>query len=216
MLCSLLSSPSLTSVSVLFRLQAPKGICWDLMTQKGMRSSLELFCVLELFFSQSWWLPVQSSFDIFNCIVHAQEHHGKCVRVTSSNREESIDVTLSALHIGGPSQPHERPQLCQNDSTDSNDDERNLVSFVDIMNAAEDAATQFEGDRRSLNWWPEPWFSDESSETEYSSAIELSNGTSSPQFEEDCESSGSTRIYTREVILLTENSDEDDEVDIIE
>ena len=90
------------------------------------------------------------------------------------------------------------------------------MSFVDIMNAAEDATSQFEGNRHSGNWWPGPWFSDESFETEYSSATELSNTTSSPQFEEDCDSSGSTTVYTREVILLTENSDEDDEVNIIE
>ena len=68
------------------------------------------------------------------------------------------------------------------------------MSFVDIMNAAEDAATEFEGDRPSLNWWPGPWFSDESSETEYSFATELCNGTSNLQFEEDCESCGSTRV----------------------
>ena len=89
------------------------------------------------------------------------------------------------------------------------------MSFVDIMNAAEDAAIQFEGDRHSLNWWPGPWFLDESTETEYSSATELSNDTSSPQFEEDCESSRSTRVYTRDVIILTKTSDEDEEVDII-
>ena len=90
------------------------------------------------------------------------------------------------------------------------------MSFVDIMNAAEDAASHFEGDRHSGNFWPGPWFSDESSETEYSSATELSNATSSPQFEEDCDSSGSTRVYTREVILLRENSNEGDKVDIID
>ena len=116
--------------------------------------------------------------------------------MTSPNREESIDQTLPALQMGGPSQPQQWPQLGQDLSTDSSDDERNLVSFVDIMNAAEDVATQFEGDRRSLNRWSGPWFSDESSEMEYSSATELSNGTSSPQFEEDYESNGSTRVYT--------------------
>ena len=168
------------------------------------------------YFSHSWWPPVQSSFGILNCIVQAGQRHGKRVRMTSPNKEESIDETLPALHIGGPSQPHERLHLHQNNNTDSSDDERNLVSFVDIMNAVKDAASQFEGDRHSLNWWPGPWFSDESSETEYSSATKISNGTSSPQFGEDCESSGSTIVYTREVILLTENSDEDDEVDIIE
>ena len=60
-----------------------------------------------------------------------------------------------------------------------------------------------------------PWFSDESSETEYSSATEVSNSISSPQFEEDCESCDSIRVYTREIILLTETSDENEDVDII-
>ena len=135
--------------------------------------------------------------------------------MTSPNREESIDETLLALHMGRPSQPHQWPQLGQDGSIDSSDDERNLVSFIDIMNAAEDAATQFEGDRHSLNWWLGPWFSDESFETKYSSATELSNGTSNPQFEEDCESSGRTRVYTWEVIVLTKTSNENEEVDII-
>ena len=89
------------------------------------------------------------------------------------------------------------------------------MSFVDIINAAEDATTQFEGDRHSLNRWPGPLFLDESSDIEYSSATELSNGTSSPQFEEDCESTGSTRVYTQEVIVFTTNLDEDEEVDIL-
>ena len=89
------------------------------------------------------------------------------------------------------------------------------MSFVDIMNVAEDAASQFERDRCSLNWWPGPWFSDESSEMEYSSATEVSYGTSSPQFEEDGESCGSITVYTREIIVLTETSDEDEDVDII-
>ena len=90
-----------------------------------------------------------------------------------------------------------------------------MVSFVDIMNVAEDAGSEFEGGRSSLKRWPGLWFSDESSDTEYSSATEVSNGTSSPQFEEDCESCGSIRVYTREIIVLTKTSDEDEDVDII-
>ena len=89
------------------------------------------------------------------------------------------------------------------------------MSFANIMNVAEDAATQFERDRRSLNRWPGPLFSDESSDTEYSSASELSNGSSSPQFKEDCESTGSSRVYTQEVVIFTANSNEDKEVDIL-
>ena len=84
------------------------------------------------------------------------------------------------------------------------------------MNGAEDAVSHVEEDRHSGNFFPGPWFSDESSETKYSSTTELSNATSSPQFEEDCDSSGSTRVYTREVILLRENSNEGDKVDIID
>ena len=83
------------------------------------------------------------------------------------------------------------------------------------MNAAEDARSHLEGDESSLNQWPVPWFSDESSETEYSSATEVSNSISSPQFKEDCVSCDSIRVYTREIILLTETLDENEDVDII-
>ena len=77
---------------------------------------------------------------LFIFIFQGEERQGKRVRVTSPNREESIDETLPALHMDGPSQPHQWPQLGQDQSTNSSNDERNLVSFVDIMNAAEDAA----------------------------------------------------------------------------
>ena len=89
------------------------------------------------------------------------------------------------------------------------------MSFADIMNATEDPANQFEGDKHSLNRWPGPAFLDESSDTEYSSAIELSNGSSSPQFKEDCKSTGNSRVFIQEVIVFTANSDEDEEVDIL-
>ena len=137
------------------------------------------------------------------------------MRVTSPYREESMDEAFPTLQIGGTSQPHQWPQPGQEQSTDSTNDERKMVSFVDIMNAAEDAGSEFEGGRSSLKRWPGLWFSDESSDTEYSSATEVSNGTSSPQFEEDCESCGSIRVYTREIIVLTKTSDEDEDVDII-
>ena len=137
------------------------------------------------------------------------------MKVTSPNREASVDQTLPPLQMGGPSQPQQWPQLGQDLSTDSNDDKRNLVSFIDIMNAAEDVVTQIEGGWISLNCWAGPPFSNESLDTEYSSATKLSNGTSSPQFEEDCHSTGSSRVYTQEVIVFTKNSDEDEEVDIL-
>ena len=87
------------------------------------------------------------------------------------------------------------------------------MSFADIMNAAEDAANQFEGDKHSLSRWPGPSFSAESFDMEYSFAIKLSNDSSSPQLEEDCKSTGSSRVYTQEVIVFSVNSDEDEEVD---
>ena len=90
------------------------------------------------------------------------------------------------------------------------------MSFAAIMNAAEDVATEFEGERRCLNRWPRPSFSDDSSDMEYSSATELSNASSSPQFEEDCDCTGGSRVYTQEVIMFTKNSDEDEEVDILD
>ena len=137
------------------------------------------------------------------------------MRVTSPYREESMDEAFPMLQIGETSQPHQWPQPGQKQSTDSTDDKKKMVNFVDIMNAAEDAGSEFEGGRSSLKRWPGLWFSDESSNTEYSSATEVSNGTSSPQFEEDCESCGSIRVYTREIIVLTKTLDEDEDVDII-
>ena len=76
------------------------------------------------------------------------------------------------------------------------------MSFANIMNVTEDAATEFEGDKRCLNRWPGPLFSDDSSNTEYSSTIKLSNASFSPQFEEDCECTGGSRVYTQEVIVF--------------
>ena len=90
------------------------------------------------------------------------------------------------------------------------------MSFVAIMNVAENTTTEFEGDTRCLNHWLGPSFSNDSSDTEYSSAIELSNASSSPQFEEDCKCTGSSRVYTQEVIVFTKSADEDEEVDILD
>ena len=157
----------------------------------------------------------KSSFRIFKSTVQGEDRQGKRVRMSSPGREESVDDTFSELHLGGPSQPHQWPQPGQEHSADSTDDERNLISYVHIMNAAEDAGSHFQGDESSLNWWPGPWSSDDRSETEYSSATEVSNSTCSPQFEEDYDSCESIRVYTREIILLTETSDENEDVDII-
>ena len=118
--------------------------------------------------------------------------------------------------MGGPSQPQPSLERGEDLSSDSNDDERNLVSFAAIMNATEDAATEFEGDMRCLNRWPGPSVSDDSSDTEYSSATELSNASSSSQFEEDCECTRGSRVYTQEVIVFTKSTDEDEEVDILD
>ena len=150
------------------------------------------------------------------CIVQSGERKGKCPRVTSTNREASIEETLPPLQMGRPSQPQPLPEHGQDLSSDSNNDERNLVSFAAIMNAAQDGATGFEGDKRYLNRWLGLLFSDDTSDTEYSFATELSNASSSLQFEEDCECIGSSRVYTLEVIVFTKNADEDEEVDILE
>ena len=119
--------------------------------------------------------------------------------------------------MGRPSQPQPFPERGQDLSSNSSDDERNLVSFAAIMNAAHDGATGFEGDNQYLNRWPGPLFSDDSSDTEYSSATELSNASSSSQFEEDWECTGSSsRVYTLEIIVFTKNTNEDEEVDILD
>ena len=171
--------------------------------------SLNFICLSRISF-------LKSSFGILNYIVQGGERKGKPPRVTSRDKEASIEETLPPLQMGGPSQPQPWPELGQDLSSDSNDDERNLVSFAAIMNAAEDATTKFEEDMRCLNRWPGPLFSDDNSDIEYSSATELSNASSSPQFEEDCECTGGSRVYTQEVIVFTKNSDEDEEVDILD
>ena len=158
---------------------------------------------------------MKSSFRVLNSTVQGEVRLGKCVRVRSPGREESIDDTFPTLHLGRPSQQDRWSQPGQEHSVDSTDEERNLVSYQDIMNEAEDAGSHFQGDESSLNLWPRQWFLDESSETEYSSATEVSNSTSSPQFEDDCESCESIRVYTWEIILLTKTSDENEDVDII-
>ena len=159
---------------------------------------------------------LKSSFGILNYIVQGGERKGKCSRVTSRDREASVEETLPPSQMGRPSQPQPWPELGHDLSSDSSDDERNLVSFTAIMNAVEDAATEFEGDRRCLNRWPGPLFSEDSSDMEYSSATELSNASSSPQFEEDCECTGGSRVYTQEVIVFTKNADEFEEVNILD
>ena len=147
-------------------------------------------------------------------IVQSGERKSKRLRVTST--KASIEETLLSSQMGGPSQPLLSPERGEVLSSNSSDDERNLVSFAAIMNAAEDAATEFEGDRRCLNHWLGPSFSDDSLDTEYSFATELSNASSNPQFEEDCECTRGSRVYTQEVIVFTKSTDEDKEVDILD
>ena len=89
------------------------------------------------------------------------------------------------------------------------------MSFANIINAPDNAVTQFERGWISWNRWAGPLFLDESSDMEYSSATKLSISTSSPQLEDDYHSTGSSRIYTQEVIVFTKNLDEDEEVDIL-
>ena len=171
--------------------------------------SLTLFCI-----SRNSVLKTSSG--ILKYILQSGERKSKRSRVASTDREASIEKTLPPSQMGGPSQPQPSPERGEDFSSDSSDDERNLVSFAAIMNAAEDAATEFERDRRCLNRWPGPSFSDDSSDTEYSSATELSNASSSPQFEEDCECTGASRVYAWEVIVFTKGANENEEVDILD
>ena len=91
------------------------------------------------------------------------------------------------------------------------------MSFAAIMDAAVDGPTGFEGDHQYLNRWPRPFFSDDSSDTEYSSATELSNASSSPQFEEDWEcTESSSRVCTLEIIMFTKDGNEVEVVDILD
>ena len=159
---------------------------------------------------------LKTSSGIWKYIVQSGERKGKHLRVTSTDREVSIEKTLLPSQLGGPSQPQPSPERGEDLCSDSSDDEKHLVNFATIMNVAEDAATEFERDKRCLNRWPGPSFSDESLDTEYSSTIELSNASSSPQFEKDCECTGGSRVYTQEVIVFTKGTDEDEEVDILD
>ena len=119
--------------------------------------------------------------------------------------------------MGGPSQPQLLLQRGLDRSSDSSDDERNLVSFAAIMNATEDGGIRFQYYTRYLNLLPGQFFSDDSSDTEYSSATELSNASSSPQFEEDGKCSGcSSRDCIVDVIVFTKDANEDEVVEILE
>ena len=119
--------------------------------------------------------------------------------------------------MGGPSQPQHLPDRGLDLSSDSSDDERNLVSFATIMNAAEDGGIRSQYYTRYLNLLLGQFFSDDSSDTEYSSATELSNASSSPQFEEDVECSGcSSRDSTVDFIVFTKDANEDKVVEILE
>ena len=128
----------------------PLEIRWDSVTDCQKRYSPVHFSVLQ-FFSPTPSSSVNSSFGILHYFVQGGQRKEKRMRVTSPNREAFVDQTLPPLQMGGPSQPQQWPQLGQDLSTDSSDDERNLVSFADIMNAAEDAMTQIKGGRISLN-----------------------------------------------------------------
>ena len=91
------------------------------------------------------------------------------------------------------------------------------MSFAAIMNSAEDGGIRSQYYTRYLNLLPGQFFSDDSSDTEYSSATELSNARSSPQFEEDGECSGcSSRDCTVDIIVFTKDVNEDEVVDILE
>ena len=91
------------------------------------------------------------------------------------------------------------------------------MSFVAIMNATEDGGTRSQYYTQYLNLLPGQFFSNDSSDTEYSSATELSNASSSPQFDEDGECTWcSSRDCTVDIIVFTKDANEDEVVDILE
>ena len=119
--------------------------------------------------------------------------------------------------MGGPSQPQHLPERGLDLSSDSSDDEQNLVSCAAIMNAAEDGVIRSQYYTRYLNLLPGQFFPDDSSDTEYSFATKLSNASSSHQFEEDGECSGSSsRDCIVDVIVFTKDANEDEVVEILE
>ena len=89
---------------------------------------------------------LKSLFGILKCVVQSGERKGKRPRVTSPDRAASIEETLPPSQMDGPSQLQPLPEHGLDLSSDSSDDERNLVSFAAIMNVVDDGATGFEGD----------------------------------------------------------------------
>ena len=178
-------------------------------------SPVGLFWVSHRDYSSSLSSPCIISFSILHSFFQGGQRKGKRVRVTSPHREASNDPTSLPLLMGSSSQPQKWSQPWQDLSTDSSDDERNLVSFAHIMNAAEEAESQFQGAWISSNRWAGPLFSDDSSDTEYTSATELSISASSPLHEDDCVSSGSSKVLKQELIVFTKDSDEDEEIDVV-
>ena len=160
---------------------------------------------------------MNSQLRISKCIVQSGKRKGKRPRVTSPDRPASIQDTSTPSQMGGPSQPQHLPERGLDLSSDSSDDEQNLVSFAAIMNAAEDGGIRSQYYTRYLNLLPGQFFPDDSSDMEYSSATKLSNASSSPQFEEDGECSGSSsRDCTVDVIVFTKDANEDEVVEILE
>ena len=89
------------------------------------------------------------------------------------------------------------------------------MSFANIMNAVEDVVSQFQGGWISWNRWVGPLFSDESSNMEYSSATKLSISASSPTFENDFYSTGTSTVFIQEFIVFTKDLNEDEEIDVV-
>jgi hypothetical protein len=120
-------------------------------------------------------------------------------------------------------------------SGDSKEDEaanEDMVSFVDVMDAADRAADALEhsrlsrvsdlvGPNRSLSEADveprkrrQPMFSPESSETEYSSDSVISISIDGPMFQDTCECVCSVGQGSREIVLILLSSDSDDDVEI--
>ena len=181
----------------------------------GHYSQVALSLVSSRDYSSSLNSPRRFSFSTLHSTVQVGQRKGKRVRVTSFHREAFNDPTSPPLLMAGPSQPQQWSQPRQDLSTDSSDDERNLVSFANIMNAAEEAESQFQRGGISWNRWAGTLFSDDSSDTEYTSAMELSISASSPLLVDDCCSTGSSTVLTQELIVFTKDLDEDEEIDVI-
>jgi hypothetical protein len=158
---------------------------------------------------------------------------------TTSRRAVQLQNEAPGSHDEGPSEPFTPANTPMEVSCDENEDQavkEDLVSFSDVMDAADRAADAFEssvmsrvsdtGARRrrerlervmilARNRDPmRPFMSPESSETEYSSDSEVSITIDGPPMEDFCQCYSSGIQGRQDVVIIHISSDSEVDVDI--